>query len=199
MLRTHACAELNEKNIGEQVSLCGWVHARRDHGNLVFIDLRDKTGLTQIVFWGKELLKKISDLRAEYVILIKGKVQRRPQGTENPKMPTGLIEVSVAEHQVLGSAKTVPFEIAKDIEATEELRFTYRYLDLRRPGVAGKLMFRHQVIKAMRDYLDGEKFIEVETPLLTKSTPEGARDYIVPSRLNPGKFYALPQSPQLFK
>lgn len=199
MLRTHTCAELNEKYIGQNVTLCGWIHRRRDHGNLVFIDLRDKAGLTQVVFWGKDLLERISNLKPEYVILVKGKVNRRPQGTENPKIPTGLIEVGVTEYEILGPAKTTPFEIAKDIDATEELRFTYRYLDLRRPGIAEKLILRHKVIKAMRDFVDSQGFIEIETPLLTKSTPEGARDYLVASRLNPGKFYALPQSPQLFK
>ncbi len=199
MFRTHSCGELKEKHIGQKVTLCGWVHRRRDHGNLVFIDLRDKKGLTQIVFWGKDLIKEISDLKPEYVIKVSGQVQRRPKGTENPKIDTGLIEVAISEFEVLNSSKTSPFEIARDIEATEELRFTYRYLDLRRPGIAEKLNIRHKIIKAMRDFLDQEKFIEVETPLLTKSTPEGARDYLVASRLNPGKFYALPQSPQLFK
>ena len=199
MFRTHSCGELNEKHVGEDVTLCGWVHRRRDHGNIAFVDLRDKEGLTQIVFFGKGLLKEISDLKPEYVILVKGKVNLRPKGTENPKIPTGLIEIGVSEYQVLNPAKTSPFEIAKNIEATEELRFTYRYLDLRRPGVAQNLILRHKIIKAIRDFLDKEGFIEVETPLLTKSTPEGARDYLVASRLNPGKFYALPQSPQLFK
>jgi len=199
MLRTHSCGELNERHAGTHVTLCGWVHRRRDHGNLVFMDLRDKQGLTQIVFWGKELLKEISALKPEYVISVKGKVNPRPKGTENPKISTGLIEVGVCECKVLNPSKTCPFEIAEDIDATEELRFTYRYLDLRRPGVAQKLILRHKFIKAMRDFLEAQEFIEVETPLLTKSTPEGARDYLVASRLNPGKFYALPQSPQLFK
>lgn len=199
MLRTHSCGELNEKNIDSEVTLCGWVHARRDHGNIVFIDLRDKSGLTQIVFWGKELVRQIAELRSEYVISIKGKVNPRPKGTENPKIPTGLIEVGVSECKILNPSKAIPFEIAKDIEATEELRFTYRYLDLRRPGVSQNLILRHKTVKAMRDFLDKQEFIEVETPLLTKSTPEGARDYLVASRLNAGKFYALPQSPQLFK
>ena len=199
MLRTHTCGELNEKDIGMTATLCGWVHARRDHGNVIFIDLRDKTGLIQAVFWGKEMLKKAVDLRSEYVLLIKGKVNRRPKGTDNPKIPTGLVEVAVSDFETLNPAKTPPFEIAKDIDAQEEMRFTYRYLDLRRPGTARKLTFRHEVIKTMRDFLAEQRFIEVETPLLTKSTPEGARDYLVASRLNPGSFYALPQSPQLFK
>jgi len=199
MLRTHSCGELNETHIDQEVTLCGWVHTRRDHGNIVFIDLRDKEGLTQVVFWGKELVKKIADLKSEYVVLIRGKVNRRPKGTENPKMPTGQIEVGVTEFEVLNPSKTPPFEIDTATEATEELRFTYRYLDLRRPGVLNNLKTRHDIIKSMRDFLNQQRFIEVETPLLTKSTPEGARDYLVASRLNPGKFYALPQSPQLFK
>ena len=199
MLRTHSCGELNEKHIGQSAALCGWIHSRRDHGNLVFIDLRDKEGITQVTFWGKELIEKIVELKPEYVIAVKGKVNRRPKGTENPKIPTGLIEVGVSEFEILNPSKTPPFEIASNIEATEELRFAYRYLDLRRPGIAQKLNLRHKLIKAMRDFLDEQGFIEIETPLLTKSTPEGARDYLVASRLNPGKFYALPQSPQLFK
>ncbi|MCQ9208514.1 MAG: aspartate--tRNA ligase [Omnitrophica bacterium] len=199
MLRTHTCGELNEKHIGKDIVLCGWIHRRRDHGNLVFIDLRDKEGLTQIVFWGKELLKKIADLKSEYVILVKGKVNPRPKGTENPKIPTGFIEIEACEFKILNSSKTPPFEIAKDIEASEDLRFSFRYLDLRRPGIAQKFNLRHKILKSMRDFLDQKGFLEIETPLLTKSTPEGARDYLVASRLNPGKFYALPQSPQLFK
>ncbi len=199
MLRTHSCGELNETHIGQEVTLCGWVHSRRDHGNIVFIDLRDKKGITQAVFWGKELVKKIVELNSEYVILIKGEVHRRPKGTENPKIPTGQVEVAVAEFEIFNSSRTPPFEIAGDIEASEESRFTYRYVDLRRPAAAKKLVLRHKVIKAMRDFLDSQEFTEVETPLLTKSTPEGARDYLVASRLNRGKFYALPQSPQLFK
>lgn len=199
MLRTHTCGELNENSVDQEVTLCGWIHSRRDHGNLVFVDLRDKHGLTQIVFWGKKTVQKIADLRSEYVLLVKGKVQLRPSGTENPKIATGLIEVAVSEYEVLNTSQTPPFEISGMIEATEEIRFSYRYLDLRRPGTMDKLQFRHRMIKAMRDFMDQEQFIEVETPLLTKSTPEGARDYLVASRLSPGKFYALPQSPQLFK
>jgi aspartyl-tRNA synthetase len=199
MLRTHSCGELNEDHIGKTVTLCGWVHSRRDHGNIVFTDLRDRQGLTQIVFWEKELIKNITELKAEYVISVTGRVNRRPKGTENPKITTGMIELSASECRILNAAKTAPFAIAKDIEASEELRFTYRYLDLRRPGVANKLILRHRLIKAMRNFLEQQDFLEVETPLLTKSTPEGARDYLVASRLNPGKFYALPQSPQLFK
>lgn len=199
MLRTHSCGELNESHIGKDVTLCGWVHSRRDHGNIIFADLRDRQGLTQIVFWKKELIKSVVDLKAEYVVSVTGQVNRRPKGTENPKIATGLIEVSASDCQILNAAKTAPFAIAKDIEASEEIRFAYRYLDLRRPGVVNKLILRHKLIKAMRDFLDQQGFLEIETPLLAKSTPEGARDYLVASRLNPGKFYALPQSPQLFK
>jgi aspartyl-tRNA synthetase len=199
MLRTHSCGELDKQDLGKDVTLCGWVHRRRDHGNIVFIDLRDRTGLTQIVFWGKNLLKQIADLKPEYVILVKGKVNLRPKGTENPKISTGFIEVSAAECKILNPSLTTPFEIAENIEATEELRFSYRYLDLRRPKVMQKLIFRHKVIKAIREFLDEQGFVEIETPLLTKSTPEGARDFLVASRLNLGKFYALPQSPQLIK
>ncbi|MFH1246106.1 MAG: aspartate--tRNA ligase, partial [Candidatus Omnitrophota bacterium] len=200
MLRTHTCGQLDEKNIGEETTLCGWIHSRRDHGNIVFIDLRDREGITQVVFGGKKMVGEISELRSEYVISVTGKVNRRPKGTENPKMHTGQIEVFCSKYTVLGVSQPCPFEIdTMDNEITEELRFSYRYLDLRRPQIAQKIVFRYQVIKTIRDFLDTHKFIEIETPLLTKSTPEGARDYLVASRLNPGKFYALPQSPQLFK
>lgn len=200
MLRTHTCGELNEKNIGREVTLCGWIHRRRDHGNIVFIDLRDREGITQVVFGGKKLVGAITELRTEYVLSVTGKVNLRPKGTENPNLPTGQVEVFCAQYTVLGTSQPCPFEIdTAGNEVTEELRFTYRYLDLRRPQIAQKLVFRHRIIKAIRDFLDGHKFIEIETPLLTKSTPEGARDYLVAARLNAGKFYALPQSPQLFK
>jgi aspartyl-tRNA synthetase len=184
------------------VTLCGWVHRRRDHGGLIFIDLRDRGGLTQVVFNPEEneaLHKKASDLRTEYVVCVTGEVKRRPKGTENPKIPTGQIELTVNDITILNTSLTPPFEIADETDASEELRFTYRYLDLRRPATQKNLVLRHRVCKLIRDFLDTEGFIEVETPILTKSTPEGARDYLVPSRLNPGKFYALPQSPQLFK
>jgi len=199
MLRTHTCGELNEKHLNKEATLCGWVHTRRDHGKLIFIDLRDRYGLIQVVFFSKEIHKQAEKLRPEDVILVKGKVQHRPKGTENPKLPTGKVELNAAELKILSEADTPPFEIEDAKKASEELRLAYRYIDLRRPSMQDNLIIRHKTAKAMRDYLDKEGFLEIETPFLTKSTPEGARDYLVPSRLNPGKFYALPQSPQLFK
>lgn len=202
MLRTHTCGELRESDIGKKVTLCGWVHTRRDHGKLIFIDLRDRDGLTQVVFIPKvsaEAHKLANDLRGEFVVMVKGAVGQRPAGTLNPKLPTGAVEVAAEELVVLNPAKTPPFEISDDIKAQEELRLEYRYLDLRKFGLQKNLKLRHKVCRAMRSFLDSQGFIEFETPILTKSTPEGARDYLVPSRLNPGKFFALPQSPQLFK
>lgn len=202
MFRTHTCGELREADIGKKVALCGWVHARRDHGKLIFIDLRDREGLTQVVFIPKvnaEVHKLASELRAEYVVLVKGAVGQRPAGTLNPKLPTGAVEVTAEELVILNPSKTPPFEISDDIKAQEELRLQYRYLDLRKPNLQKNFRLRHRVYSVVRNYLDSQGFIEFETPILTKSTPEGARDYLVPSRLNPGKFFALPQSPQLFK
>ncbi|MFH1190359.1 MAG: aspartate--tRNA ligase [Candidatus Omnitrophota bacterium] len=202
MLRTNTCGELNEKSIGKTATLCGWVGARRDHGNLIFIDIRDGYGLTQVVFNPKfdaELHKKSGELRSEYVIRVTGKVGSRPAGTENPKLPTGKIELAAESLEILNKALTTPFEIVDDAAVTEESRLKYRYLDLRRGPMQRSLRLRHKVCKSARDYFDGRNFVEVETPILTKSTPEGARDYLVPSRVNPGMFYALPQSPQLFK
>ncbi len=202
MLRTHTCGELNDKSIGKSATLCGWVGARRDHGNLIFIDIRDGYGLTQVVFnpkFGADLHKKSEELRSEFVIRVSGKVERRPSGTQNPKLPTGQIEVAAESLEILNKALTTPFEIADDAAVTEESRLKYRYLDLRRASMQRNLRLRHKVCKSARDYFDERNFVEVETPILTKSTPEGARDYLVPSRVNPGMFYALPQSPQLFK
>ncbi|MCX5677500.1 MAG: aspartate--tRNA ligase [Candidatus Omnitrophica bacterium] len=202
MLRTHTCGELKAKNIGETSTLCGWVGARRDHGNLIFIDIRDGYGLTQVVFNPKlnaELHKKSEELRSEFVIRVSGKIERRPAGTENPKLPTGQIELAAESLEILNKANTTPFEITDDASVTEESRLKYRYLDLRRGPMQRNLRLRHKVCKSARDYFDERNFVEVETPILTKSTPEGARDYLVPSRVNPGMFYALPQSPQLFK
>ncbi len=202
MLRTHTCGELNGEDIGGATSLCGWVGARRDHGNLIFIDIRDAYGITQVVFNPKssqDLHKKAEELRSEFVIRVIGHVGRRPQGTENPKIPTGQIEVAAEGLEILNMAMTTPFEIADDALVTEESRLKYRYLDLRRGVMQKNLRLRHKACKSARDYFDQRNFIEVETPILTKSTPEGARDYLVPSRVNPGMFYALPQSPQLFK
>ena len=202
MFRDHRCGELNTKHVGEEVTLAGWVHRRRDHGGLVFIDLRDRDGLVQVVF-NPEISKdthQIADkLRNEYVLQVSGEVAKRPPGTENPNLSTGDIEVIVHQARILNPAKTPPFDINEDSDVDENLRLTYRYLDLRRPRMKENMILRHRVIKFMRDFMDNEGFIEIETPILIKSTPEGARDYLVPSRVHSGKFYALPQSPQQLK
>src|SRR3989339_199244 len=202
MKRTHNNGQLNLSNVDQEVYLVGWVHRRRDHGGLIFIDLRDRSGLVQIVFRAedKELHNEASKLRAEYVIQIQGKVVARAESAINKDLKTGEIEVVVSHLEILNTSKTPPFEIADSTtEPDEMIRLKYRYLDLRKENMRENLVFRHKIIKAMADYLDQEDFLEIETPFLTKSTPEGARDFLVPSRLNPGKFYALPQSPQLFK
>lgn len=202
MLRTHTCGELTGKDIKKQVILGGWVQSPRDHGGVIFIDLRDRYGLTQIVFdptHNKEVHKVGETLRREDVILIRGHVRSRPKGMENEKLKTGAIEVLVDEIRSANKAQTPPLEIDDRNEASEEVRLKYRYLDLRRPKMQQQLTFRHSVITAIRAYLNNLQFIEVETPLLIKTTPEGARDYIVPSRVHPGMFYALPQSPQIYK
>ncbi|MEA3328193.1 MAG: aspartate--tRNA ligase [Candidatus Omnitrophota bacterium] len=202
MKRTHTCGELNTKWIGKEVVLSGWVSGNRDHGELTFIDLRDKSGITQLVFnpqADKQLHQSAKQLRSEYVISVRGIVSRRPEGTVNPKLSTGEIEILAREIKVLNKSLVSPFEIADNVKISEDLRLTYRYLDLRRSLMQKNLRFRHSVCQVVRRFLDQQGFIEVETPILTKSTPEGARDYLVPARLNPGKFYALPQSPQLFK
>ncbi|MFA5142937.1 MAG: aspartate--tRNA ligase [Candidatus Omnitrophota bacterium] len=202
MLRTHTCGELTNKDVGKDVALCGWVGSRRDHGNIIFIDLRDGYGLTQVVF-NPQIKQEVHDiaeeLRPEFVVKIEGKVALRPAGTENPKLKTGLIEIHAGRATILNKAATPPFEISDNITVTEETRLKYRYLDLRRSAMQKNLRLRHKVCKLARDYFDERGFVEVETPILTKSTPEGARDYLVPSRVNNGLFYALPQSPQLFK
>ncbi len=204
MLRTKNCGELNKKNVGEEVGLCGWVHRRRDHGGIIFIDLRDRYGLTQIKFDPKinESSWKEGDLlRSEWVVRAKGKVVARPTDMINKKLTTGEIEVEVSELKIFSKAKTPPFEIdeEKKIEVNEEIRMKYRYLDLRKPDMNEVIQRRHRFIKFIRDYLSDLDFIEIETPILSKSTPEGARDFLVPSRLHPGDFYALPQSPQQYK
>lgn len=200
--RTYYCGEISEKNEGETVVLKGWVQKRRDLGGLIFIDLRDRTGIVQVVFnpdVSKEALAIADGVRSEYVLDVQGKVVLREKGTENPKLKTGKIEIHCEKVSVLNESKTPPFMIDNNAEITEEMRLKYRYLDLRRPVMYETLKLRHKTVRAIRDFLDSEAFIEVETPILTKSTPEGARDYLVPSRVHPGEFYALPQSPQIFK
>ncbi|MFH1594075.1 MAG: aspartate--tRNA ligase [Candidatus Omnitrophota bacterium] len=202
MLRTHTCGELNEKHVGQIVALAGWVHSRRDHGDVIFIDLRDAYGLTQLVFDPKEdrgLHEYAHELKSEYVIKVDGAVRSRPDGTANEKLPTGSIEVLVKALKILNSSLTPPFEVGSNIEVTDETRLKYRYIDLRRPAMQENIRLRHRVDNSIRDFLKKREFVEIETPFLTRSTPEGARDYLVPSRVNAGKFYALPQSPQLFK
>lgn len=202
MKRTHTCGDLNKKDIGKETILQGWVNTRRDHGNLIFIDLRDRAGITQLVFnpeVAKEAHDTAEDLRSEYVIEIKGIVEARPAGTENPKLTTGDIEVSVKEIILINKSKPLPFPLDGNTEVSEDTRLQYRYLDLRQPKMFNTFLLRHKTCQATREFLTKEGFLEVETPILTKSTPEGARDYLVPSRIYHGKFYALPQSPQLFK
>lgn len=202
MQRTHTCGQLRGPDIGKSVLLQGWCHSRRDHGGLIFIDLRDRYGITQIVFdprIDEKVHEAAGHLKREDVVSVKGKVERRKPDMENPKLDTGMVEVFVSEMAVLNRADTPPIEIDARVTTNEDMRLKYRYLDLRKPEMQRNLAIRHSVIKAMRDYLDGQKFLEIETPILAKSTPEGARDYLVPSRVHPGKFYALPQSPQIFK
>ena len=202
MLKSHSCGELRKQHVGHEVTLAGWVHRRRDHGGLVFIDLRDREGIAQVVF-NPEISKTAhgvaDDLRNEYVIKVTGEVAKRPPGTENRKLPTGEIEVIASDIQILNTSETPPFYINEDVEVDEHLFLKYRYLHLRRPRMKDNILLRHRVEKFMRDFLDAKGFVEIETPILIKSTPEGARDYLVPSRIHPGKFYALPQSPQQLK
>ena len=200
--RSHNCGELGKDLAGQQVVLCGWVAKRRDHGGLIFVDLRDRSGIVQVVAdpdTAGASFKVAEDIRNEYVIKVFGKVALRDEATVNANIATGAIEVMAEEIEVLNAAKTPPFYIQDNIDTDENLRLKYRYLDLRRPEMQRNIILRHKVTKLMRDYLDTRNFLEIETPMLTKSTPEGARDYLVPSRVNPGKFYALPQSPQIFK
>ncbi|MCI0576280.1 MAG: aspartate--tRNA ligase [Chloroflexi bacterium] len=202
MLKTHNCGELRVENVGQQVTLAGWVHRRRDMGGIIFIDVRDRDGKTQVVVdagRSQAAFSAAEQIRPEYVVQVRGQVSRRPAGQENPDLPTGEIEVLSDELVVLNPAKTPPFLIDREEAVDEALRLKYRYLDLRRERMQRNMMIRHQAVKFIRDFLDRRGFIEVETPILFKSTPEGARDYLVPSRVHPGKFYALPQSPQQLK
>jgi len=202
MLKTHGCGELRAERAGQIVTLAGWVHRRRDHGGLIFIDLRDRSGIVQVVCnpaVSAEAHQVASQCRNEYVLQVRGTVHRRPEGLVNPDLPTGEIEVAADEVTVLNPAKTPPIYINIEDEVDEAVRLRYRYLDLRRQRMQRNIILRHRVVKFIRDYLDAQDFIEIETPILIKSTPEGARDYVVPSRVHPGKFYALPQSPQQLK
>jgi aspartyl-tRNA synthetase len=200
-LRNHVCGELRAAHEGREVTLAGWVHSRRDHGGLYFFDLRDRSGFVQVKVDpdAAEAFLAAGKLGAEYVVQITGKVGRRPKGTENPKLPTGEIEVSASTVKVLNASKVLPFEVDEHKEVNEELRLEYRFLDLRRRKMLENLTLRHKLAQSARRALDEEGFLEIETPMLTKATPEGARDFLVPSRLNEGTFYALPQSPQIFK
>ena len=198
-MRTHYCGEIDESLDGQEIEVCGWVHRRRDHGGVIFIDLRDREGLLQIVFDPDrpEIFAEAERIRSEYVLRVKGRVRPRPDGLVNPNMRTGKVEVLALDLETLNKSETPPFH--HDEQANEDIRLKYRYLDLRRENMLGNLMLRHKVTVAMRKFLDGHGFVDVETPMLTRATPEGARDYIVPSRTNPGRFFALPQSPQIFK
>jgi aspartyl-tRNA synthetase len=203
MYKTHTCGELRPSHAGQRVTLAGWVHRRRDHGGVAFIDLRDRFGLVQVVFnpdLSNEALELVADIRFEWVLQITGEVRTRPAGMENPKMATGAIEVVAREVRALNPAKPLPFIInGEESLPDENTRLKYRYLDLRREKMRYNLELRHRTVKFIRDYLDKERFLEVETPILFKTTPEGARDYLVPSRVHSGQFYALPQSPQQLK
>ena len=201
MLRTHTCGELNDKSIGKKIKLAGWVNTRRDHGGLIFVDLRDRYGLTQIVFDPKNgnSFKEAEKLRREDVIQVTGKVVARKKGMANPKLATGKIEVEISSINVLNKSETPPIEIDDNKEANEEIRLKYRYLDLRRPEHLENFIFKQKIVHALREYLNTKDFLDVDTPMLARSTPEGARDFLVPSRLHKGEFYALPQSPQVYK
>ncbi|HMY97455.1 MAG TPA: aspartate--tRNA ligase [Pseudomonadales bacterium] len=201
MMRSHYCGDLSSSQVGEQVTLCGWVHRRRDHGGVIFLDLRDRAGIVQLVFDpdNQVAFANADRVRNEYVVRVAGRVRPRPAGTENSEMATGAIEVNGVELEILNSADTPPFQLDGHTEAGEEVRLRHRYLDLRRPELAQRLRFRGQVTSLIRRQLEEAGFIDIETPILTRETPEGARDYLVPSRTHPGSFFALPQSPQLFK
>jgi aspartyl-tRNA synthetase len=200
-MRSHYCGHVNESLVGQQVEVCGWVHRRRDHGGVIFVDLRDREGIVQVVFDPDkpEIFMLAERVRSEFVLKVRGKVRPRPAGTENPNLPTGQVEIVGEDLEVLNRAEALPFQIEDEAELGEEIRLRYRYLDLRRPQMQQRLMMRAKVTRTLRRFLDDRGFLDIETPMLTKSTPEGARDYLVPSRTHPGEFFALPQSPQLFK
>lgn len=200
MMRSNYCGQVTEEHLDQEVEVCGWVHRRRDHGGVIFVDLRDHTGLLQVVFDPDraEIFEIAERIRSEYVLKIKARVRRRPEGTENPNMPTGMVEVLGLDLEVLNAAATPPFQIDDD-KINEDNRLTYRYIDLRRPVMQERLRMRAKVTHFMRNFLESNNFLDMETPMMTRATPEGARDYLVPSRVHPGEFFALPQSPQLFK
>ena len=200
-MRTQYCGNLNASFIDQEVELCGWVHRRRDHGGVIFIDLRDREGLVQVVFDPDlpDMFSLAEQVRNEFVLRVKGRVRARPEGTVNPDLPTGEVEVLGLELEILNRADTPPFQLDEHENVSEEIRLRYRYVDLRRPEMLQRIQMRSQVTRQLRNYLDDNGFLDIETPMLTKATPEGARDYLVPSRTNPGQFFALPQSPQLFK
>jgi aspartyl-tRNA synthetase len=199
-MRTHYCGQVNESLLDQEITLAGWVHRRRDHGGVIFVDLRDREGLVQVVFDPDraELFAAAESLRNEFVVSVKGKLRRRPKGTENPNLASGQVEMLALSMEILNRAETPPFMLDED-DVNEERRLQFRYVDLRRPIMQQRLRLRHRVTSSLRRYLDGQGFIDLETPILTKPTPEGARDYLVPSRTHPGRFFALPQSPQIFK
>src|ERR1700761_1260445 len=198
-MRSHYCGQVDDKLIGQEVTVAGWVHRRRDHGGVIFVDLRDREGLLQIVFDpdAAAMFKDAERLRSEYVIKVKGRVRERPAGTVNANLASGRVELLAQELEVLNRSEPLPFQLDENVG--EEVRLKYRYLDLRRDVMNQRLRLRHRITRAMRHYLDENGFIDLETPMLTKATPEGARDYLVPSRTHEGKFFALPQSPQIFK
>lgn len=202
LVRTHFCNDLGVSDVGQEVVLMGWVMRRRDHGGVIFVDLRDRKGITQVVFnpvIDAEVHAKAHQLRSEWVLAVRGRVEARPGDMANPKLATGAIEVLASELRLLNSSETPPFPLDEEVEVSDNLRLQYRYLDLRRPEMAANMVMRHKAVMTVRNYLNDHGFLDIETPMLTRSTPEGARDYLVPSRVNAGKFYALPQSPQLFK
>jgi len=200
-MRSHRCGELTETQLDQEVDLCGWTHRRRDHGGVIFIDLRDREGLVQVVFDPDyaDAFKLAESVRSEYVLKVHGKVRSRPAGTENPNLGTGKVEVLATQLEILNKAETPPFPLESEVEVSEETRLRYRYIDLRRPAMQQKLRMRRDITRSLRGFMDANGFWEIETPFLTKATPEGARDYLVPSRTHPNHFFALPQSPQLYK